>query len=165
MKYNPLQNPAVGRWFAPGLIAVLTIGAVTVITTRDANHPASAAMIRTKDLSSEEFQRRIASPNKVFDLVVKEHGLMRGPKTIKVNLGDTVRVNISAEGDEEVGVRLDGYDINTEASPVEGAEGGFSFIADTPGTFPFYALEERPVTTEINTEPLGRTQIGTIVVE
>jgi hypothetical protein len=73
--------------------------------------------------------------------VVDGEKLATGPSKITVKLGSSVRINIEAK-EEEVRVKLEGYDIITEHDPSDETPGGFSFIADKAGSFNYYTLAE-----------------------
>jgi plastocyanin len=102
-----------------------------------------------------------AKPDKKFAIVVEDHKLKSGPSTINVNEGDAVRVELTAVG-EEANVKLDGYDINTEADPSDDTPGGFTFIANKKGSFKFYALSEANAD---GTRPATTYPLGTIVIK
>lgn len=121
---------------------VFVIAAVVIV----ANHhqsSSSAATLPPAKVMPQQYDNRITQPTATFNLTIGGTKLASGPNNIVVHKGDSVRVNIAAANDE-VKVRLAGYDIITEASPGDDTGGAFSFIADTAGSFPFYAIPEQP---------------------
>jgi plastocyanin len=158
-----INNQKVGRWIAPGVIAILTIVVLVIIITRHQTEPTREAVSPSASMTSAEYQTRIASPNKSFLLVFEENKLVTGPSKIQVTVGDSVRVIIQTKT-EEVKVTLPGYGISTEATTAEGAEGGFSFVADKPGTFPFYVEAESQMPGFMTDKAPAKTQAGTIEV-
>lgn len=80
------------------------------------------------------------SPERVFELVVRDSKLFSGPAVLQVNQGDSVRIKITADMSDELHVH--GYDKSVELikdQPVE-----LSFVADVAGRFP-YELEEKEI--------------------
>lgn len=166
MSKNILQNPSVGRWIAPGAIALLTIGIVTVINTHKQAAPAKAATIPASQMTPDEYQARLATPDKNLTLVFKDGKLVSGSSNITVSQNDSVNIDIKNQSAEEVKLDLDGYGIRTEADN-SGGDGGFNFVADKAGTFPYFVEIEDP-----NVDPLApnapaptKVQVGTITVQ
>jgi hypothetical protein len=98
----------------------------------------------------------INSPNKIFTIAINGTKQVSGPTTIKVKHNDVVRVNINAAGTEEVNAHADELGLHTESSPEAGAGGGFSFVADTDGTFPYYSATEPDGNGNVTKVPLGK---------
>lgn len=115
-----------------------------------------------KRIRPQHYDSRIGRGDKHYDLTVEDNKLLNGPSDITVHKGDVVRVDIKAVG-EEAKLWLTGYDIITESDGQGNAPGAFSFIADTTGSFPFYALGE----TSGNQEDFSAPQyyLGTIDVK
>ncbi|HEX8350093.1 MAG TPA: hypothetical protein VF598_09020 [Hymenobacter sp.] len=124
---------------------------------RPANPPTTSRLI----LQDHDERIGTASKGSEFELVLDEEKLVRGPDKIVVERGASVHINIIAGGHEEAGAYLEGYGITTEADPE--APGAFSFIADTPGTFAYYALEEPPAGIGSDEIP-AKYRLGTLVV-
>jgi len=162
---NILENPTYGRWFAPGVIAALTIGIVTTINHHQ-QAPAKAATIPVSQMTSDEYQARLANPDKTTTLTFANGKLAGGPSTITVNQNDSVNITIKNQSSEEIKVDLDGYGIHTEADN-SGGDGGFDFVAGQKGTFPFYVEQEDPNADPFaaNPTPPTKVQVGTIVVQ
>lgn len=102
-----------------------------------------AAAVKVTPTPIHNSQGRLSDPDRTFNLLVKGTKLISGPSQITVTKGQSVRVNIKAKGGP-ISVKLDGYGINTESDPSDNVPGGFSFIADQRGTFPFYSVTTAP---------------------
>jgi hypothetical protein len=161
---NILENPTYGRWFAPGVIAVITIGIVAIINHQK-HAPLQAVPVLSSQMSSEEYQAKVANPNQTVTLVFKNEQLVSGPSTITVNQNDSVNITLQNESSEEIRLDLDGYGIHTEADN-SGGDGGFNFLADQIGTFPFYVEQEDENADPFapNPTPPVKIKVGTIVV-
>jgi len=140
------------------LLLLVLIG-LTIAKKYSTNTGASA------DTSSvvllQGYTDQVNNPNKTFAIVVDHEKLKAGPSKITVKQGDTVRVNLRAVG-EEARAKLDGYNIITESDPSDDVPGGFSFVADTVGSFKYYALSEP---NPDGVTPDTQTYLGTVVVE
>ncbi len=112
----------------------------------------------TPALSESE---RLKNPDHIFNLVATGQVLVSGPSAITVKQGDSIRVNIKAQGKDEIHVILDGYGINTEAHHTDDTPGGFSFIADKTGEFAFWSYTESGT----NSTQSQHTKLGTISVK
>ncbi len=83
-----------------------------------------------------------------FNIVIKEKKIVSGPTTIKVNQGDEITINITADEAEEFHVHA--YDNSVELEPNK--EATLTFTANLSGRFPF-ELEQ------------SKTEIGAIEVQ
>lgn len=129
-------------------------------SSRNHHVPTSVAAV-SQDLTPSEYTAKISNPDTVFRLTIDDNSkIISGPTKITVKQGESVNINFYAKGSEAL-INLDGYGISTETSPEKGADGGFHFIADKVGTFPFYSASDGDEPDE------GRTpiQLGTVVVE
>jgi plastocyanin len=139
------------------ILLALAFATIRIAKNRVSPPPTTTQMPAQQTLYDE----RINDPNKTFAITVDEGQLVKGPEKIIVKIGDSVRVNLTALG-EEARVHLEGYDIITEHDPSDNVPGGFSFIADRRGTFKYYSLAEPGIDGTISTE---KTLLGSIVVE
>lgn len=141
-----------------GLVAVIIILLVAVLVARKSpvNTYSRAAAPAPAQPALQPYDTRLAHPNKTFNLAVQDNKLVSGPSQLTVRQGDSVSVRIKAMGTSEIEAKLDGYDITTESAPEDDTPGGFSFIADKAGSFPFYVLGA--------SSPAQTYYLGTIVV-
>jgi len=143
------------------LLVFVAAGFVYAVDQHVGRAPAKTVPNAVASMTPDAYTARITHPDVVYKLVVADNKtLASGPSQIIVKLGQSVNVNIYATGTEAT-VNLKGYNINTEAGVEKGAEGGFHFIADTAGSFPFYALSDD----ENGAQAVNSHQLGTIVVE
>lgn len=145
-------------WFL-AILALVVIGAATYeIVQMKPVKIGQASPSPTPALSESE---RLKNPDRTFNLVATGQVLVSGPSAITVQQGDSVRVNITAQGKDEIHVILDGYGINTEAHPSDNTPGGFSFIANKTGEFAFWGYTESGA----NSIQSAHTKLGTISVK
>ncbi len=143
-------------------IVFLVLLVLTFKATRKDKVPINSnAPISNSQVTVPAYDQRINDPNKSFDIVVEHEKIVKGPSKIIVNKGDTVRVNLTAIG-EEAKVHLEVYDIITEHDPSDNVPGGFSFVADKQGTFDFYALGEASADGTPNN---SKKLLGSIIVK
>jgi hypothetical protein len=112
-------------------------------------------------MTSQTYSERLNRPDQVVRLQVEEDKLVSGPRTITVQQGQSVNIEIRAIA-EEVRVKLDGYNIITENHPSDNVPGGFNFVADKKGTFHYYALPDKE---DHNTQNPVPKLLGTIIVQ
>lgn len=72
-----------------------------------------------------------AAAGKVFDLVVRGGRLVSGPTVVKVEQGDDVTLNVTADTNDELHVH--GYDLHAKTRP--GETQSFHFVANRTGRF------------------------------
>lgn len=153
------------KYLVTTVLAVAVIAGVSLIAwhfqqnSQSTKHSANLAAT----MDPKEYNQLITHPDKVYTLVMNEDKLVSGPTKITVNRGDSVNINLRATHDE-TRMQLDGYDIITEASPAEGADGGFHFVADKAGTFKYYAFDEE-AEGKVDGASMPRVEIGTLIVK
>jgi len=156
----PTAEHHVSFWLA--VLAVVAV-AIFLIALLVHDRPNSTPVKESAVPVSKQgtYDDRINHPNTTFNITVDEGRLVKGPSTIKVKQGDSVRVNLYAVS-EEAHVQLDGYGIITESDPTDDTPGGFSFIADNTGSFKFYSLSEP---NPDGVTPPQKTPLGQIIVQ
>lgn len=142
------------------VLVVIALATAWIVRATTPKRVASTTATTTPSPTAAAYDPRTETPNRIFSLVADAKHLISGPSVINVAKGDSVRVNITAQGNEEIHVLLEGYDINTEAHPTDDSPGGFSFIADKLGQFAFYTSADTA-----HGETVTRTKIGTIIVK
>ena len=147
-----------------GLIALAIAVAVVAFvvlspgdTDEDADDPGDRAAQTSPSQPTEEEAPTATAPSApppaADEIVVKGGKPEGGVQRIVVTKGDTVRLLVSSDGNDEF--HLHGYDIEREASPAKPAS--FRFKADVEGVFEI----ESHAAEDAGLEPL----IGRLVVE
>jgi len=145
-----------------GLIALAIAVAVVAFvvlspgdTDEDQDDPAGQAAQTTPAQTTEEpvASAPSAPPPPPDEIVVKAGKPEGGVQRIEVEKGDTVRLIVSSDGNDEI--HLHGYDITREAAP--GKPARFRFKADVEGVFEI----ESHTAEDAGLEPL----VGRLVVE
>jgi cytochrome c oxidase subunit 2 len=94
------------------------------------------------------------------EFIVEASKFSYSPERLRVNLGDTVILRLRPQ-DVSHGLYLDGYGLETDASPavpgVPGGEGVLEFVADRPGKFRYRC--------SVTCGPLHPFMIGELNVE
>jgi nitrous oxide reductase len=159
---NTLQNQAFRRLVLTCALCAVAVGGVYIATLKN-NSWASAAPAHAASVSKQgvddsgEYDSKLDNPNKVYTVTIRDEKKVGGPAVVRVKLGDSVRINIKALGHEEANVVLPDFGVRTESDPSDPAPGGLLFIADKPGTFKYYMLDEHDKT--------KKTEIGTVVIK
>ncbi|MEZ5166617.1 MAG: hypothetical protein R2695_09010 [Acidimicrobiales bacterium] len=109
-----------------------TSAAVATVPSVDTAPPATDTTPTSTDIAPDETvpPDTVAGADTVITLDVVDGELVGGSRTESVHLGDTVRVVVTGNTDDEVHVH--GYDLRVE--PVDGS-GEIEFEAIIPGTF------------------------------
>lgn len=130
-----------------GKLVLATSGVVVIAAVVTVAHlhqsSSSAATLPAQYVQPQPYDNSIGKGAASNGLTIDGTRLASGPSTIVAHQGDNVHIPIHA-AHGEVKVHLSGYEIITEADSDSGddASGAFSFIADTKGNFPFYAVPE-----------------------
>jgi hypothetical protein len=133
-------------FIVPVILAVIVIASAVLIW--HAHQRSTAPVTATTASSTPDYAtltsqlETIKNPTKVFNIVIDETKQISGPTTIRVKLHDSVRVNVRPGGAEEVNAGCDGLGLYTESAPEDDTPGGFSFVADKVGTFPYFTASE-----------------------
>lgn len=130
------------------VVVVLVVAGIGMWSYRSSHRSSSAAVATTAATQTTNggYDPRIGHPNTTFNLTIDNNRIVSGPSKISVKLGDSVRISMKAGGTKEIGASLPGYGIITESAPEDTDPGGFSFIADKAGSFPFYSIDQQSTT-------------------
>lgn len=162
----PQTRPKSKQLLFVVLFAVLLVIAAGIIwhERNDKNTTASPVANAATSLTAKQYNDLITHPDTTIKLVIKNNKLVSGPSKITVKKGQSVNVDIATPGNEAV-VELDGYGIITETNSSDGASGGFHFVADKTGVFPFYIPGEDNEGAQGTNEPKNNIPLGTIEVK
>ncbi|GEM_PF-4919627 len=153
-----LQHPALTRLLITCLVSFVAVGGVWAAT----NTHSSAESVQPTEISNlgvdanGNYDARLHNPNRVYTVTVRDGRKISGPATIRVKLGDTVRIQLKALGTDEANVSFPDFAIDSESDPSDNTPGSLLFVADKTGTFKYYLVDEH--------DKNKQTELGTVVI-